>query len=58
VTPGELLAIMGPTGCGKTSLLNVIGGRNLKGVSGDILFNNAPRTKELKRITGYVLQVR
>eukprot|EP01102_Stenamoeba_stenopodia_P021037 TRINITY_DN8378_c0_g1_i1.p1 TRINITY_DN8378_c0_g1~~TRINITY_DN8378_c0_g1_i1.p1 ORF type:complete len:700 (-),score=167.09 TRINITY_DN8378_c0_g1_i1:40-2139(-) len=56
VTPGELLAIMGPTGCGKTSLLNVIGGRNTKGITGDILFNNAPRTKELKRITGYVLQ--
>ncbi len=35
VCAGQLLAIMGPTGCGKTSLLNVLSGRLVK--SGKLL---------------------
>lgn len=69
VNPGEVLAIMGPTGieqiynrdltqegCGKTTLLNVIGGRITKGVSGSVLFNGKPRTKQMKRKLGYIEQ--
>lgn len=37
---GEFLCIIGPTGCGKTTLLKIIGGL-LKADSGGILLNNA-----------------
>ena len=49
---GQLLAIMGPTGCGKTSLLNVLaarvgsGGMNATKLTGTILVNGAPRKDE------------
>ncbi|KAL3156013.1 hypothetical protein ABBQ32_013001 [Trebouxia sp. C0010 RCD-2024] len=56
--PGEVLALMGPSGSSKTSLLSVIGGRTPKSVTleGDVLYNNAPLTKATKRSVGYVLQ--
>ena len=60
---GQLLAIMGPTGCGKTSLLNVLaarvgsGGMNGSKLTGTILVNGAPRKDEdFRRISAYVLQ--
>ena len=61
---GELLAIMGPTGCGKTSLMNVLAARvadisaaNAK-LTGAILVNGLPRDDEaFRRISAYVLQV-
>jgi ABC-type multidrug transport system ATPase subunit len=57
VAPGEFLAIMGPTGCGKTTLLNVLSLRVTKGVEGQLLYNGRPaRLKELKRHIAYVLQ--
>ena len=60
---GELLAIMGPTGCGKTSLLNVLAARvavaNTGGSSltGEVLVNGKPRNDDgFRRISAYVLQ--
>lgn len=61
---GELLAIMGPTGCGKTSLLNVLAARvansaanPLCQLSGSIYLNGKPRKEEkFRRISAYVLQ--
>lgn len=49
VVPGETLAIMGPSGSGKTTLLNLLGGRNLHGVTGQSTYNDLPYNKTLKR---------
>lgn len=60
---GELLAIMGPTGCGKTSLLNILAARvSLSGstnaaLSGSVLINGAQRNDVVfRKISAYVLQ--
>jgi len=60
---GQLLAIMGPTGCGKTSLLNVLAGRVAKAgmaaaeLTGEVLVNNRPRDdKGFRRVSAYVVQ--
>ena len=60
---GELLAIMGPTGCGKTSLLNVLAARAPTGnqqfaqLVGNIFVNGKPREDErFRNVSAYVLQ--
>mmetsp|Transcript_5075 Transcript_5075/g.5201 ORF Transcript_5075/g.5201 Transcript_5075/m.5201 type:complete len:659 (-) Transcript_5075:43-2019(-) len=60
---GQLLAIMGPTGCGKTSLLNVLAARVPNGSSqfghlrGDVKVNGEVRNEEnFRRLSAYVLQ--
>ncbi|KAK7070934.1 hypothetical protein SK128_000156 [Halocaridina rubra] len=53
--PGEVLAVMGPSGAGKTSLLNVMSGR-VRPTSGNITVNGEPLSKRLKKQICYVLQ--
>jgi len=58
--PGHLLAIMGPSGAGKTSLLNALAGRlprsNHGELQGDITVNGRPRDKFFRHMVGYVMQ--
>eukprot|EP01084_Bolivina_argentea_P128591 227278_1 len=56
VKPGELVAVIGPSGSGKSSFLNCISGRIIEGVEGEILFNHVPRPVNFARFTGYVIQ--
>ena len=56
---GNFVAIMGPSGAGKTTLMNLLAGRSaLKGhLEGKLLMNGQPLDrKALKGISGYVLQ--
>ncbi|KAK8597369.1 hypothetical protein V6N13_001981 [Hibiscus sabdariffa] len=55
VHPGEVLALMGPSGGGKTTLLNLLSGR-VKFHSGTITYNNQPYSNSLKWRIGFVLQ--
>lgn len=58
IRPGEMLAVMGPTGAGKSSLLNILAGSTKgSGLSGEVLMNGRKNgAKSLKRLRGYVLQ--
>lgn len=61
VEAGQLMAILGPTGSGKTSLLNVLAARLpvAKGqtLSGSIVVNDTLRNEDaFKRATAYVTQ--
>eukprot|EP01138_Halocafeteria_seosinensis_P009897 gb/GECG01010109.1/.p1 GENE.gb/GECG01010109.1/~~gb/GECG01010109.1/.p1 ORF type:complete len:691 (+),score=85.30 gb/GECG01010109.1/:1-2073(+) len=53
--PGELVAILGASGAGKTSLLNLISRRSPQ-TSGEVLINGKPATKSFPRIAAYVQQ--
>ena len=56
--PGRLTAIMGPSGAGKTSLLDCLAGNLLGGqITGQILVNGEDYTgKKIKEISGFVFQ--
>lgn len=56
--PGTLTALMGSSGAGKTTLMDVIAGRKTSGkIEGEVLMNGFPVVKkEFGRITGYVEQ--
>ncbi|KAJ7518809.1 hypothetical protein O6H91_20G009200 [Diphasiastrum complanatum] len=50
VAPGEVLAIMCSSGCRKTTLLNVFGGRvSQANVTGSVTYNELPYNKSLRR---------
>ncbi|KAI9091704.1 hypothetical protein DFS34DRAFT_584408 [Phlyctochytrium arcticum] len=58
VKPGEVMAIMGGSGAGKTTFLDILASRSKSGkVSGDILVNKSSMSEqEYKAIIGYVDQ--
>jgi len=50
VDPGEVLALMGPSGGGKTTLLNLLSGRvDTRDHGGSITYNDKPYSKSLKK---------
>ncbi|KAG7389304.1 hypothetical protein PHYPSEUDO_010639 [Phytophthora pseudosyringae] len=57
--PGTITALMGSSGAGKTTLMDVIAGRKTGGkVRGQILLNGHPATKlAIRRATGYCEQM-
>uniref|UniRef100_A0A1B6DZN6 ABC transporter domain-containing protein n=1 Tax=Clastoptera arizonana TaxID=38151 RepID=A0A1B6DZN6_9HEMI len=55
--PGYLCAILGPSGAGKTSLLNILAGFKVAGVTGSILVNGKPRNvTKLRQQSCYITQ--
>ena len=56
VLPGELCAVMGASGSGKTCLLNCLATRQHEGVTGKVLFNGKPFTRALQKYTAYMHQ--
>lgn len=57
--PGTLTALMGSTGAGKTTLMDVLAGRKTSGTTeGEININGHPKEqKSFRRIMGYVEQI-
>lgn len=56
--PGQLVAIMGASGAGKTTLMNVLAHRrpgNLK-LKGEIRVNGTKLGRHINRVSGYVQQ--
>ncbi|XP_023728199.1 ABC transporter G family member 10 [Lactuca sativa] len=58
VTPGEITAIAGPSGAGKTTLIEVLGGVIPPcRLSGEVLVNDRPMNSTFfRRVSGYVTQ--
>jgi ABC-type multidrug transport system ATPase subunit len=55
VAPGQVLAVMGPSGAGKTSFLNILAQR-VKDYKGEILINDKPIDKTFRSLSAYVQQ--
>lgn len=52
---GELVVLMGPSGAGKTSLLDCLAGRNRR-VTGRVTVNGTPLNDNVKALMTYVVQ--
>lgn len=50
IKKGELVVILGPSGAGKTTILNILGAMD-KATSGDYYLNNKTYKNERKRIS-------
>lgn len=57
--PGVLIALMGGSGAGKTTLMDVLAGRKTQGaIRGELLINGHPKVQDTwARVVGYVEQV-
>eukprot|EP01138_Halocafeteria_seosinensis_P009589 gb/GECG01009799.1/.p1 GENE.gb/GECG01009799.1/~~gb/GECG01009799.1/.p1 ORF type:complete len:671 (+),score=86.86 gb/GECG01009799.1/:1-2013(+) len=53
--PGELVAILGSSGAGKTTMLNVVSGR-VRPTEGELLVNGTPVSQNFNNIAAYVQQ--
>ncbi|KAG2383488.1 hypothetical protein C9374_004159 [Naegleria lovaniensis] len=53
--PGSILAVMGSSGAGKSSLLNILAGQ-VKPTSGQVIINGLVVKQRLKSLVGYVYQ--
>ncbi|XP_055300850.1 protein scarlet [Sitodiplosis mosellana] len=58
IQPGTLMAVMGSSGAGKTTLFSALAFRNMAGtvVKGEILVNNRPVGPFMHRLSGFVHQ--
>ncbi|KAF1940999.1 ATP-binding cassette transporter [Clathrospora elynae] len=56
IRKGEVTALMGATGSGKTSLLNALAHRTHEGLSGEILYEGQVPSTSFQRLIGYAQQ--
>ncbi|KAL0490331.1 ATP-binding cassette, subfamily G protein [Acrasis kona] len=57
IRPGSVVAIMGPSGAGKTTLIDIMANRVKSGtVAGQLLLNGRKYGSDFSRLSGYVFQ--